>query len=314
MKSSIKLKAQTEILHTLEKGNKTMQFLIMVPLISKRPLQGTMALKKLYYMNQRRSFQDAAFLWARQNPVAARKALTVPPDNRSTITSLTSLEDYLNQRKWDVLRHPHSIALVSHVMSAPLTMWHAFEEYCGSASSFEEHVTARQKWCVIGARAEATLPSQYWREILQFERKREWSIEFCGPDVRPSSKPVTLQKEDNNSQLTLTWSYRGYFHEKPHSQQSITDVYFLFNPGLGHANLKKDWIPTLNILLEEGSSCCLTAHSELDAERDVKMLQEQGFGSVAYQPNPFVSRISYQDPFDSHHFVSPNKYVAWIGK
>jgi hypothetical protein len=56
----------------------------------------------------------------------------------------------------------------------------------------------------------------------------------------------------------------------------------------------------------------LTAHSELDAERDAHLLLDQWGIHVDYRPNPFASRIVYQDPFDKSHFVSPNKYVAWI--
>jgi hypothetical protein len=59
----------------------------------------------------------------------------------------------------------------------------------------------------------------------------------------------------------------------------------------------------------------LTAHSEWDAQRDWHLLCQEYDDSLrikAPQKNPFASRISYQDPFDSAHRVQPNHSVRML--
>lgn len=139
--------------------------------------------------------------------------------------------------------------------------------------------------------------------------RRDWCLDFVGPDLQVSSQPTNLTLGD--SQLTMQRYYQGYFHDLAPPEKNW-DGFVLFNPGLGHPNLKEGWTETLKRLC--GQQLWLTAHSDLDAERDAKLLREELGLDVDYQLNPFASRIVYQDPFDSTHFVSPNKYIAWVSK
>lgn len=258
-----------------------------------------------------RGFQDEAFRWAEQNKDIARKSLAIPPPGKSTSDVLIStLECYLEHRAWAGIgetepHSKHSIALVSHVLSAPLTLRHCAEQSIATMTSLSELDV-----CCIGARAEATLPSEYWKEVLMTASRRRWNIDFVGPDLGLLNSPLRLQYGD--SVLTLQVLSKGYFHDISLEKERQWDAFLLLNPGLGHPNLKQNWIPTLEKL--RGKSLWLTAHSKLDAERDAQLLLDQWGINVDYRPNPFASRIVYQDPFDKFHFVSPNKYLAWIAK
>ena len=257
-----------------------------------------------------RGFQDDTLRWAEQNKDIARKSLAIPPAGKSISPLLIStLERYLEDRAWagrvgDTEQYSeHSIALISHVLSAPLTL-----RYCAEQSIATRAALSELDICCIGARAEATLPPEYWKEVLMTGSKRRWNIDFVGPDLGSMKYPVRLQHGD--SLLTLQVLSKGYFHDLPQEKEKQWDACLLLNPGLGHPNLKQNWIPTLDKL--RGKSLWLTAHSQLDAERDAQLLRNQWGIHVDYRLNPFASRIVYQDPFDESHLVSPNKYVAWI--
>ncbi|GKY90398.1 hypothetical protein MPSEU_000013700 [Mayamaea pseudoterrestris] len=192
--------------------------------------------------------------------------------------------------------------LATHVLSAPLTVAKA---------------TNQQKWCCIGARAEASLPVQYWREVLvvlswlnHANAPVQVQLDFIGPEVlqRP---PLTLSYMD--ATLKLQWTFSGKFHEMDPAHASSYDAYILLNPGLGHDHLMVDWKPSIDLLLGCSAPKLLTAHSKLDASRDAKVLSDYFLASsLDYELNPFASRITYQDPFDSSHMVQPNHYVLQL--
>jgi hypothetical protein len=175
------------------------------------------------------------------------------------------------------------------------------------------------------------------------------TLDFIGPEIvqRP---PVQLEYEQ--STLNIRWLFTGLFHDwvvaAAAQQQKVTtgtsmdtntmdstdpllsyDAYIVLNPGLGHAHLKKDWKPTLDLLLSTISSerqphppaILLTAHSQLDAERDAALLTQECSSSsspattttkriISYTENPFANRIDYQDPFDVQHMVRSNHYLV----
>jgi hypothetical protein len=273
------------------------------------------------------NYQDEAFLWARENPSLARACLEVPPDEAlipplsTSDAAFQSFEDYWTMRGWNhhVKQEEYARRLVSHVLSAPLTLM-----------SKHDFLQQHKNICVVGARSESTLPPQYWREMLFVAASNNQTtnicLDFVGPDVLVRPEPLHLSH--SSSSLQLRWLYQGYLHDyiKQNDESSLStwDAFVLFNPGLGHPNLAKHWLPTLRLLLELKKPLLLTAHSILDAQRDQRFLlelqlqQQQSADDVAvvsYHPNPFSSRITYLDPLEpsnySHH-VQPNKYVALI--
>lgn len=252
-----------------------------------------------------------AFLWARKNPKQARDCLAVPPSTKQvSADSFDTFQDYYDGRKWnfssvtDNNELKWAKRLVSHVLSAPLT--------------FSKHYPSRrprQRVCVVGARAEATLPVYYWNEMLLIHDKNtestllEWTLDFCGPETLTTSSNVTLRHENNT--LKLQWTHSGYLHDMTDPKPEW-DGFVLYNPGLGHDHLKEGWKPTIEYLVAAEKPMLLTAHSETDAKRDAQVLHEMTGRSIDYQPNAFASSISYEDPYDSTHQVSPNSFVTTI--
>jgi hypothetical protein len=102
------------------------------------------------------------------------------------------------------------------------------------------------------------------------------------------------------------------------------DGFILFNPGIGHENLKKSWSPTLEFILKTRKSILTTAHSSLDCQRDLEVWNsiisenevQKGNSILNYNLNPFASRMCYRDPIPSKygeiHFVNPNHSVLKI--
>jgi len=296
------------------------------------------------------TYQDPTLVWARSNPRLAQECLRTPPIDRldpSLAIEMDSLESYLEWRGWKVPNErndeptggafENAQALVSHIMSAPLTVASKFKILTEHfTSDWTSNGSMVLNWCCVGARAEASIPTVYWEEFLlcskEYSSSRkmrlELSIEFIGPDIplELSEQSVGLtESQDGNGpwSLTLRGYHRGFFHDIPavKANSKIWDAFLLFNPGLGHPNLRKAWEPTLKLLLDGGPKnprkrpimLLLTAHSEKDMARDAAILTDfYGLKDVVYQKNPFASRVAYEDPFEKNHFVRPNHYVATV--
>jgi hypothetical protein len=306
----------------------------------------------------RRWYQHSALKWARENPKIAQECLNPPPliptrGETQSVNRLHSLkqiqcfDDYWRWRRWEFpveseAELEEAKALASHVLSAPLTLATQLLTPNNSRNLSESGPRKQQQqWCCIGARAEAGLPLEFWKEMLvlgtafvENDAPLHLTLDFIGPEIvqRP---PVQLDYEE--STLNIRWLFAGKFHEWVAVQQVSAhtssmalesyDAYILLNPGLGHAHLKEDWKPTLDLLLttksaaekserERHPTILLTAHSQLDTERDAALLTQELSSSsqtkriITYEENPFASRIDYQDPFDTQHLVRSNHYLV----
>jgi hypothetical protein len=201
------------------------------------------------------------------------------------------------------------MAIRSHVLSAPLTLATLY-----NAATTTTAIRAPRRLCCVGARAEATLPYEYWKEFLLLASVLEplqARLDFVGPDIPTSKQPTVVALEDDDSSLSLEWHYKGLLHDEANNDERW-DAYIFFNPGLGHDHLEANWRPTLEKVIEEKRPMLLTAHSELDAMRDSQRLGGYYGLDVQYSINPFASRVTYEDPFDRKHIVRPNHYVAYV--
>ena len=270
------------------------------------------------------SEEDSTLAWARKNPEVAQRCLQPPPFHAAPDKNLqywNSLEEYCQWRQWTFPTTTdnaekdanHGIRLASHVLSAPLTL----AKFRGTTVKKQSGDHSRPfRWACVGARAESTLPYHYWKEMLFLlsnhnNHQHHVEMDFCGPEVHPKTPDNRIELD--TSALSLRWFHRGLFHkQKQQQQQPDWDAYILLNPGVGHNNLRQDWKPTMVQLLSSGKPILMTAHSEKDAARDAQLLAQEYQLTVDYQVNPFRSRIAYPDPFDQHHVVSPNHYVATI--
>jgi hypothetical protein len=293
--------------------------------------------------NNRASFQDPTLIWAQSTPEVAQKCLEPPFwedwkqcdvtfDSEKTL----SLEGYLKWRRWPIPNENeidtsgdniaiNATALISHVLSAPLTL----ANQLGNLEPYENQDIGQQRWCCVGARAEATLRPMYWKELLLM-RNKEYNheavktssypnilLEFVGPDIQLNGQNITVALGSSGS-LSIRSGFRGLYHEDPQrlAHSSPWDAFVFFNPGFGHPNLQTSWEATLHKILQElrasPGRMLFTAHSEKDADRDSKLLWEKFGLRVQYRENPFASRIRYQDPFEPDHYVQPNHHVAFV--
>eukprot|EP00536_Pseudo-nitzschia_multiseries_P017096 jgi/Psemu1/314000/fgenesh1_kg.1378_\ len=217
---------------------------------------------------------------------------------------MQSLEAYLEWRSWTFPNElfdqvqgenrgedrEHAKSLVSHLLSAPLTLASQFKrlaESCGKLPRKDSNAneSVALDWCCVGARAEASIPALYWKEFLAVsmasaslrsnstggssllpETGVVLSLDFVGPDIPPkgSKQSIRISDEADGSaspiaSLSLRNHHRGYFHDIPETQTHYPgskgwDSYLFFNPGFGHPNLRQSWEPTLTMLFERGPS------------------------------------------------------------
>lgn len=356
-----------------------------------RPSKATIAVARRYLSSTRESATPAcidAREWAKKRPELARDALVVPPapplheglEGNAPAPPLASLESYLKWRGWDMPKtiSPEddalAISLVSHPLTFPLTLaknmpillstWNErnYDEHSPRTPKSNSSATARL--CCIGARAEAALPDEYWREallyyssILSLNTKGTSactiSIDFIGPDISPHLQPKTVVLDTGMSwpMIRLKMDFhRQYLHQyisdrykeeakdkDPASLLSLWDCFLLFNPGIGHPNLARCWLPTLRYVLKSKRPVLLTAHSHLDCARDWSVLkatmldlgQEERVREInatyrrstgsdeeekknPYKSNPFASRVEFEDPFcdddDEKNKIAPNMF------
>jgi len=267
--------------------------------------------------------------WAKQNPSIARKILETPQlpsaslSNslmKSSTNDLNSFEEYLQFRNWKLPsqvyldsqkeRSPsndhdkYAMQLISHSLSYPLTLASQSHHFLSSVpkTSTIQHI----RLLCIGARAEATLPTNYWREFLcyvennlsfqqqqnhtsSFNGRIHWTIDFIGPDVPKGIPQRSIPGSSKYHKLDLI-CHNGYFpqyftdssHPKSNynDYEDLWDGFVLFNPGIGHPNLQSHWISTLANLLTSNETSSFhtkpiifTAHSLLDSKRDLELLQ-----------------------------------------
>lgn len=303
------------------------------------------------------SFQDPALVWASHNRTVAESCLNQPPDNDNLkireddriFLDWKGFEDYWRWRNWDFTRaeeadveaRTYGQNLATHVLSDPMTIaMLLLPSTTPSIPSTEVSLSNGKRHslqlCCLGARAEALLPTQYWREILLVAASRlGWShvdltVDFVGPDIPSKRQRVRHSCSFTHGTVTVRWVYKGVFHEflkkmenesryggGPRITASYWDAFVLFNPGIGHDNLRDDWKPTLDKLLSSEEwrryPMLLTAHSWLDAQRDGLALTEYLLNEAPlYQKNPWASRIQHEDPFLPSHMVQSNLYYHVI--
>lgn len=331
---------------------------------------------------------DPSRAWAARHPGRARQVLEVPPPSSAGgggrgegAPPPPTVASYLAWRRWDLSKRLRTLrsgesggkeeagdedveeeeeiraatGLLSHPLTFPLTLGSSL----GGFGSGSERAGAL-RLCCVGARAEASLPSDYWREMLLAAsaysghgRGRVVSIDFVGPDLPPGLPPRSVALDDGAPEkvagchaLHMTYK-RTHLHRyvadryreggasgggggggpssSVTSLLSLWDGFVLFNPGLGHPNLREGWAPTLRYILRTGLPCLLTAHSDLDGRRDAAVLGEalRDAGSqrdphrLRYRPNPFASQMIFADPFhdgadDGGKFVRPNHSVLFL--
>ena len=304
--------------------------------------------------------------FAKQHPEAARQVLSIPStitltksydsnEGNPLLRSCGTLEQYLQWRGWDIdgILNLHNlggggggddellqsaVGLLSHPLTFPLTLGSNIQTFFHPLANNHSDIHRQLRLCCVGARAECTLPDEYWREFLlaifyshrranmdlHSEESFHCTIDFIGPDVQRNLKSRTITLPDDNNQssaqpvndtyrLTMNY-YTSFLHEVILDsrgwgiQKMCWDGYVLFNPGIGHPNLQNQWQSTLQFLLATRKPILFTAHSALDAERDFAVLEKlvsindcknEGRGPILYVENQYASRMCFVDPLSS---------------
>ncbi|KAG1319429.1 hypothetical protein G6F62_011844 [Rhizopus arrhizus] len=125
---------------------------------------------------------------------------------------------------------------------------------------------------LLGARAEATLPSHIWLQLAYLFPSTPFHIHFVGPDaLAPNQEPHTTSV---NERLFFTYDNALYedYHEKIEKFDPYTDLFFMFSPGIGH--FKEGWKPSIEKLLETKCPIFITGYDESDMDNDIKAVEQ----------------------------------------
>jgi splicing suppressor protein 51 len=252
-----------------------------------------------------RVLSPAASKLLRNAPRARLEPRPVPPRWRSL-----DWQELLVARGWldsselaraDAATRNEALALLSSALTYPLTATAAL------ASVVPDKGTVSV--CVLGARAEASLPAHFWSEARDLLGCRELTVLFCGPKA---CVPVAVANSDPH--LTLVHPSEGQlFHQSSLGRSllgapgvgeepppALPDAFLCFNPGLGHRGWERAWEPTVRAMRRAGRPILLTALGQHDAEADRGFLircdagSEQGREAQPlprYAPNSWASMV-----------------------
>lgn len=304
---------------------------------------------RIAYNNRRSLSIDSKAVqeFAANNRQFAKEAVEVPSLSLVDSTSQTvskDIDEYLVWRGWDkqYIDNQCTNALLSHLLTFPLT-FAKYADFFTDIHSSEEGVK-ELRICCVGSRAEANLPDDYWREFLVAfhhfhgnDNQISWVVDCIGPEIAPQLKSKQIWA-DQESMLTLNY-HKGFLHDhvvhlyknskSSNPTQEILNTwngFLLYNPGIGHPNLIKSWRPSLDFIAKTTKKVLITAHSDIDAARDSKVLHEIQSGSdivndvpISYEKNAFKCKTLFEDPCasdkDSHtSVVSPNHAVCAMKK
>lgn len=261
---------------------------------------------------------------------AARAILTQPspwitPDAvqralRPTVETepLTAWRDYLHARGWLSPRFPSAVVadqlaaiqLLSTSLTFPVTLARQLATLAPQQAAY--------RLCVVGSRAESTLPVQIWSELACLTGMKELHVSFCGPKAAPPGVPLEREwrSPDGASLMRLSVPSEGtadLFHRGELGRElgralhngtsldsgleaTLPDAFVLFNPGTGEPGWCKAWAPTLLALSAARRPMLMTALSVGDAARDDEFIRSSLEAPAAaalcetpYERNPFCS-------------------------
>ena len=293
---------------------------------------------------------------------AAKEALGAGSLN-STPVEARDMEMYMRMRGFDqAAQDPRSPAYrtLSAAMTFPLTLAYGVNRIfaqggpLGGMSEFIGMEKRPLRVLVVGARAESSLPALWWREIL-FSCFHSGAINggidigLMGPGLQsmkasPIENAVTFQmnppryigdNQDVGIEGKVYHIHEGktLFHEHSERMRLLlqSDLFVLFNPGLGHSALRNGWEDTIKLLCMSRKPVLCTAHSLKDLQRDKEFLEaitsavdaeEQDLGEPLdflfdAHENPFASaKRTYDDKEEEGaQIVTTNQFIhCFLGK
>ena len=293
---------------------------------------------------------------------AAKEALSSGSQALKPVRA-NSMLMYLHERGFKVAaENPHSSAYrtLSAAMTFPLTLGYGINRIfakggpLGGMAEFIEMEKRPLRVLVVGARAESSLPALWWRECLlscfhSGAIRGGIDIGLLGPGLQtmkasPLDNSITFNMHpqrfpgdkvdiDVVGKVYHVENGMALLHQHPLHMKLLlqTDLFVLFNPGMGHSVLKEGWEETIKLLCMSRKPVICTAHSLVDLQRDKRCLEsvtsatdavEQDLGEplefmFEAHENPFASGKRTFDTKEEEgaQIVTTNQYIhAFRGK
>ena len=124
---------------------------------------------------------------------------------------------------------------------------------------------------IIGARAEASLPTWVWQLVSNLTSSDNLNIQLIGPMV-----PDQTSKELEN--ITISFVGHMLYHDAVSKGKVDTidaDAFFCFHPGWGQNEWKNSWRPSLDLLFAAKAPVYFTSFSDDDVRDDYVFARQQ---------------------------------------
>lgn len=212
--------------------------------------------------------------WATQRAQCTPSAMWTPsPASGDRIHAPATMMEYIAAREFAGVAEPPSMRLLSSMLTYPLTASY------GIRKVFKNNLD-RINICVVGSRKESSLPHKWWEEMLLTCETRAISVSMVGPGLQPSRQPrLSVSKEIGGYRRDFSKKYGNedvctlHEHRDVRSILLHTNLFVLYNPGLGSAPLLENWKPTLQLLLQTKKPILCTSHCEHDMQRDLSAIR-----------------------------------------
>jgi hypothetical protein len=190
-----------------------------------------------------------------------------------------NMNEYINHRLVSnsinqTSNHASQQRVLSSLLTYPLTISHALRTVFPL-----DHIKPNMHIVVLGARAESSLPSIWWKEVLYSQHvAQSTKITMVGPGQALSPRATKPHQHSwNNKNVEVhTGQYTELFHALPNHFELLftADMFVLFHPGFGHEKMTPLWMPTLELLFQTRKPIYCTAYSPTDLQRDIDKLQQ----------------------------------------
>ncbi|OLY84724.1 Protein MSS51, mitochondrial [Smittium mucronatum] len=238
------------------------------------------------------------------------------------VVNFSNWDTFFYTRNFSTIKNNRALSHVSKILTYPITIgaiMHAYSPFTRSKglttegiksltaikTTIKEHDLARFdknlasqitpiRIFILGARSEAMLPPLVYLQLHYLFPQTLINIYFVGPECIPSTDE-TRSTVSISSKLSLKY-YKGLFHDLIWSFAPFdpyNDIFFMFNPGVGHPVTHKTWKPTIDKLLETKCPIFATGFSKEDMENDASILEKEHADKLDWLLTPT------QNPFSS---------------
>ena len=194
-----------------------------------------------------------------------------------------------------------AVTLLSSALTFPLTLAHGWERL-GLAAP-------RVEICIVGARAEASLPPAMWQQLSALVGA-DVRLRMVGPGIpgvvvgngNVVATPSATPSASVEAKLFHETALGQALLRDPSSAADVPDAFVCFNPGLGEPGWGAAWEPTMRALAASRRPLLMTALSRDDAARDAEYCATHriGFQPLVHEPNPWASLLNTGDAAPSH--------------